>query len=723
MASLHRDNQFKLRALSSALLACSLGLAASSAFALQEIGDEDLGDATAEGIAFLPENAAFVFRGAGPNESTATILSSRGNDVGYIRYIPVGPLTSAATSHPLYGSTTGKGDVFLYGLAVSRGDGDLNSRLNATNPLINSWGTAANPWLFKVATDAQVPNFDLTKTCVANDPTCKVTYLALEAPLYDVNVPTGTAAGADAYNLKLAFWADAFVRKPDVVENMTATGTQFDVFSSTRNTPTGTTTRENRLRLQAIWDDFSINGSRIQLFQTLDGAQQTTGMSSVFYNKTLGLAGVLRFNSGDTQADKGGSPNYRATITSTSAVNEYVNDSGTVLPGSGDSTWVNRYSPTAGTAPPPTSAQGTTNCSVPGATAAVVCQYQVRSRTTRISNAYGGTWTTPTGVGVLRFSTRETTDTNVLSTPAINGIAAPTFDANEGLVLYGANINLVLGTLYQPLVLGSDDGKNLTLEVARIPNKAEIYKKIYTPYAGYYGTTTAGEVATYSGSTCNVFKCGATVTLGGTTYQGSTATHSSITIGSIVYDAATNTISAYKGADAIGVSFGVMPTTVNIAPQTFYYYELQNRQRVRGDNNNWRDCTTTSATCGTTSGLLGSGLKFESGGAAWKTGFNTGVSPYTLYNPTVAFTGYTVTDTTSGAAFTVPTVGAGGLPQASWNGTTWVQTTANALSTYNYSAAQVAAQAGTQAGFTNLGSAVIDGFLVQHMKITTKGVQ
>lgn len=37
---------------------------------------------------------------------------------------------------------------------------------------------------------------------------------------------------------------------------------------------------------------------------------------------------------------------------------------------------------------------------------------------------------------------------------------APTFDANEGLYLYNPNINLVLGSLYQPLVLSSD-GKTL----------------------------------------------------------------------------------------------------------------------------------------------------------------------------------------------------------------------------------------------------------------------
>lgn len=104
------------------------------------------------------------------------------------------------------------------------------------------------------------------------------------------------------------------------------------------------------------------------------------------------------------------------------------------------------------------------------------------------------------------MSTRETSDTGNLITPAINGGVAPTFDANEGVYLYNPNINLVLGTLYQPLVLGSD-GKNFSLEIARIANKPEIYKQIYTDYSG--------ADTSYKGSTCNVYQCGSQLTLGG----------------------------------------------------------------------------------------------------------------------------------------------------------------------------------------------------------------
>ena len=106
---------------------------------------------------------------------------------------------------------------------------------------------------------------------------------------------------------------------------------------------------------------------------------------------------------------------------------------------------------------------------------------------------------------------------------------------------------MVLGSLYQPLILGSD-GANFSLELTRIPNKEDIYRKIYTDYDNPNSNV-------YQGSTCNVYKCGNN---GLTGYQGNNATHSSITIGSTVYDASKNTLTAYKGADAVGVSFGAM---------------------------------------------------------------------------------------------------------------------------------------------------------------------
>ena len=440
------------------MLSGFIGFALSqSCFALEVLSDEKLSKTIGEGIALVPQDAYFVFQG---ENTTANDLMDRSKDTGYIHITPVGPLTTAAQDTNKNGivdsndHSVGKADLFVYGLALSKSDANHNSRLASTDSAakISSWGTASNPWIFKVSTENQVPNFDLKKTCMAADASCQVPYLTLEAPLYNRTLPTTAAEGADAYNLKLAMWADAFVLDQSKKEGAS------DLYNLGARAGQSDANRANRLRLQAIWNGFSINGSRLQIFQTLAGATNDGGMS-VFYNNTLGLTGLMRMNSGD-------SANIR-----TSTVNNKI----------------------------------------------------------------------------LRLSTREITNTNNLTTPAIHGSLAPSFDPNEGLFIYNPNINLALGSLYQPLVLSSD-GKNFTLELARIPNKPEIYQKIYTDYSNPKSTT-------YLGSTCNVYQCG---TNGLEGYQGTNATHSSITMGSTVYDATKNTIIAYKGTDAVGISFGAM---------------------------------------------------------------------------------------------------------------------------------------------------------------------
>ena len=425
-------------------------------FALQPLSDETLSSTTGEGIALVPQDAYFVFQG---ENSTANDLTDRSKDTGYIHVIPVGPLTNAALDTnkdnvvDAKDHSVGKADLFVYGLALSKSDGNHNSRLanSDTAARIGSWGTATNPWILKVETENQVPNFDPNNKCVASDPKCQVPYLTLEAPLFNTAIPTNVADGADAYKLKMGLWADAFVLDPSKREG----DASVYKLGATNQTVEG---RANRLRLQAIWNDFTINGSRLQVFQTLNGATNANGMSA-FYNNTLGIAGLVRLNSGDA----------------------------------------------------------------------------ANLRTTNLNDK------------VLRLSTRETTNTNLLDSPAVNGTSAPIFDANEGLFIHNLNANLMLGSLYQPLILGSD-GANFSLELTRIPNKEDIYRKIYTDYDNPNSTV-------YQGSTCNVYKCGNN---GLTGYQGNNATHSSITIGSTVYDASKNTLTAYKGADAVGVSFGAM---------------------------------------------------------------------------------------------------------------------------------------------------------------------
>lgn len=141
-------------------------------------------------------------------------------------------------------------------------------------------------------------------------------------------------------------------------------------------------------------------------------------------------------------------------------------------------------------------------------------------------------------------------------TPALNGSAAPIFHDTEGLYLYSPNINLVLGSMYQPFVVGSE-GNNIILEVTRIPKIPDIYNRIYQRYpdgkAGFLGSEAL------LGSTCNVYTCGTEIKAQASDsialYQGRDATHSSIAIGSVERIANTNMLKAKDDNNATGVVF------------------------------------------------------------------------------------------------------------------------------------------------------------------------
>lgn len=587
------------------VLATLIGLCLSpSVFALQEISDKDLSQATGEGIALLPQDFAFVLRGNGANEPVSTILNDRTKDTGYIHILPVGGLTSMVQDTnkdgfvsdgltPIAGSTkpvdhsVGKADIYLYGLALSKNqNGDVNSRFDSNGSTINygtsaiaSWGTPSNPWIFKAETKNNIPNFDPAST-IGQD----LTYLGLEAPLYEyvynnlgVNTNTPETAGLDAYNLKLAFWADMFVldqaQSPSSA-NLYKLGENFGSTDTSGN-------RANRLRLQAIMNGFSINGSNFKVFQTLDGATTAGGLSP-FYNNTLGMSGLVRLNSGDSRnsIDNANRSNIKASFTQTGVERWYSanstcassNDSNCIQSGSGaNGTWVKasgtdgNYTVADSTWNVPTGTGfGTGNGANCGTSFTnEECMYRFKSRKV-MDIVTGGTWTPPSlsNMKVLRLSTSESgTGQGILDTPALSSTpVAPTFDATEGLYIYNPNINLVLGNMYQPVIFGSD-GKNLSLEIARIPNKPEVYKEIYTNYDQAYDPLNPNANGGYKGSTCNVYQCGANVTLGGRTYQGSSATHSSISIGTVNYNAAKNTLEADKSNEAIGISFGQLATT------------------------------------------------------------------------------------------------------------------------------------------------------------------
>lgn len=561
-----------MKTLPLALMVASLGLGSIQASGLESLDDGEMADVNGAGIAFLPEQVLMALQtpGTGFPGSTTADITNRANDTGYIRYIPVGPLSDASlttTNNPLCWATlctVGKADLFLYGLALSRSDGNSNTRMNAdataTNRYIQSWGTATNPWLIKVQSQANVPNFD------TGTGTGTVSYLALETPFYNTTLPADRASGLDAYNLKLGLWADIFNRRWDAVENLTATGTQFDV---------GGAGRQNRLRLQAIWDGFSLNGSNIKMFQTLGGATDTGGMST-FYNNTLGLAALIRLNSGDTsslRATFSGTPNTRTvsawTVTwdgnSYGTAANYTNTSGT-----------------SGGAPSPacTASNATHNA------AGTSCTTRFQTRTTTDSGSTTN-WTAPSSTRVLRISTREASGTAVdLTTPAINGGSAPTFAAEEGMYLYSPNINLPLGSLAQPVIAGvAADGRNLVLELSRIPNKASAYEAIYTDY-----DNTQANIPDATVRNCNVHRCGAALTGPLAGYQASSATHGSISIGSTVYDSATNSLRAYSGVEAVGVSFAPLQTatfTTTIAAGTYREVQRGTRTATSGSWNVW----------------------------------------------------------------------------------------------------------------------------------------
>ncbi|WP_436861022.1 hypothetical protein [Acinetobacter haemolyticus] len=675
MAILHKD------LFQRTVLASLVGLCVNqSVFALQEISDEGLSQTTGEGIALLPENTYMIFQGEKATTTQADLFN-RQLDTGYINYLPIGPLSLTAADTNNNGSidsgdrAVGKADLFLYGLAISASNpnraNNHNERVGLSNDgnsinAIRSWGTASNPWILKVQTEPNVPTFTPDGGSLNTD-TGEITYLALEAPLYEVG--TRDSVGSDAYNLKLGLWADAFVRNPNKADgaadqfhygnNQGLIGTSVDA------------NRANRLRLQGVWNGFSLNGSHLKIFQTLDGAGTTGGLSP-FYNNTLGMSGVFRFNSGDGADLKAGS----VTNTPTSTVEP----------------WVNRYS---------TQYTGAPSNNSPSSD----WLYRIRSQTTKITAT--GQWTAPTGLNdrVLRLSTRETSDTNNLTTPAIHGGNAPTFNSNEGLFIYNLNTNLVLGNLYQPVILGSD-GKNFSLEVARIPNKESIYKQIYTDYTGLDSS--------YKGLTCNVYQCGNNVTLGGKTYQGSNATHSSISIGTVYSDDGGKTLQAFKGnstQDAVGISFGSLSS--GTVSKDYYFYQLQNQERRAGSYScgflnlgtcydTWQYRTATGWT-----GNAGSGLRFDSRGANW-----ANIDSTSYYNPTINNTGYTLVDAGNGTQFTVPNQTP--LPDALYNNGRWHTTTPNAdINTYRLN---------TASPINNMGSAVIDGVLIQHLKITTTGL-
>lgn len=428
------------------MLTSMLSLCCTYSFALEALSDQALSNSTGEGIAILPENFKMVFQTAEDGLTAAqnqSRLANRNYDTGFIRFIPVGPLSETAKT-----AGAKKADVFLYGLALSASDSNLNSRFSN---LGFNWGQETNPWVFSVKSISTTANrvvYDFAG--VAQD----FSYLSLEAP-YVLDSAANTATDN---NIKLGLWGDFFARNPLVAAPVDAKN----------GAPANLNGLDQRLRLQLVANGLLLNGSNLKLFQTLGGAASSSLPTS--YDNTLGLAALIRLNTNDNPST--------ATEDSSKA---------------------------------------------------------------------------------LRISTAEslTTDiSNDLTTPAISKTAAPNFNANDGVYLYSPNINLVLGSVYQPLIVDTAaDGQNFVIELTRIPNKANVYQQIYTDYTALASGTTSA----YKGSTCNVQYCGDVISMG-QTYQGNTATHSSISIGTVGFtDSSNRFLKADTSNNAVGVSF-VTPT-------------------------------------------------------------------------------------------------------------------------------------------------------------------
>src|SRR5690606_10762039 len=313
-----------------------------------------------------------------------------------------------------------KADMFIYGLALSKSDNDLNSRFS--NQGFN-WGSADNPWLIHAGTQKNARQF----TTTAKD----VGYIAIEAPLMPIT-PT-----ENDNNIKLGLWMDIFARdfnSSNAVDPITGG-------------PVGGLDVNERLRLQVVANGLSLHGSQVRLFQTLPS-------SDINYSETLGMASLIRLNTNDNPS----------TLTRSSS--------------------------------------------------------DLNAKGIRISTA-----------------ALDNNSDGVGATPAPNGCTAPIFNPDEGLYLYSPTINFVVGNMYQPFIVGSEDN-NIILEVTRISNISSIYNEIYQNYGGDLGTSDL------KGSTCNVYQCGTPIknhsTDAAANYQGRNATHSSISIGSVQHVPSTN---------------------------------------------------------------------------------------------------------------------------------------------------------------------------------------
>ena len=250
------------------------------ALALEAISDEAMSEATGEGIALLPEDFKFVMEDS---------------DASYINLIPRGP-TKGPDGIVGTADDPKRADLYIRNLSITADD---ESPTRASAASIDSWGSGANPFLIAVKSESHP---DYVTSGVSRS------FLRIETPNY---CPAGTVAeaggpcpaGADtgaalsAYNLRLGLMLDILSKDSTQSEGYTVGGEAYtgnDLFGG------------RGISFQAIWNGLSINGSRIDIFQTPDGAPAAVGSQA---NNTLGIRALIRLNTDFDASDTAKSNN------------------------------------------------------------------------------------------------------------------------------------------------------------------------------------------------------------------------------------------------------------------------------------------------------------------------------------------------------------------------------------------------------------------------------
>lgn len=155
------------------------------------------------------------------------------DDLAYVK-------TLVSSTAPSFGR---KAELIWYGLSLGAANGSVTTR---SGGLIPSWGTATNPWLLKVET--------LSKTNYSGGTTA--------LPVLNYYAPAYTPGEG---GLKYGFWGDIVVR----------------------DNTSGLVVTDGKLQSQNVWNDFTLNGSRMSMFQNT-------------YDSSFGMVWLNRINSSAT---------------------------------------------------------------------------------------------------------------------------------------------------------------------------------------------------------------------------------------------------------------------------------------------------------------------------------------------------------------------------------------------------------------------------------------